>query len=205
MLQGLGKTLRCCGVDTITLQNGERHMKAVELCIQENRVILTVGKPFYQMRGCVPQEMCMSVPVGCVEDQLSAIFKRYNIRVTAKDLFSRCQVCNCGVFIEVKKEHMLLAYWIKNNIRPKEDFMTKHELHHLRGSRKNDTGIDFKYLTLASGSYLKCESIPFPVFDTVNMFFVCSACGKVYWEGSHFDKVVDQFSNLIVDSDTDDL
>ena len=109
------------------------------------------------------------------------------------------------MFVHIKKEHMLLAYWMKNNIRPKEEFMTKHGLHHLRGSSRNDTGIDFKYLTLASGSYLKCESIPFPVFDAVDIFFVCSACGKVYWQGSHFDKVVDQFSNLIVDSDTDDL
>ena len=31
MLQGLGRYLRCCGVDTVMLQNGEEHMKAVEV------------------------------------------------------------------------------------------------------------------------------------------------------------------------------
>ena len=31
MLQGLGKYLRCCGVDTVILQNGDDHMHAVEV------------------------------------------------------------------------------------------------------------------------------------------------------------------------------
>ena len=113
-------------------------------------------------------------------------------------------MCNCDVFVEIKKEHMMLAYWTKNGMRPNENFMTKHQLHPLRGSRKNDTGIDFKYMNLSSGVPLKCECIPLPVFDKVDMFFVCSRCGKIYWEGSHYDKVADQFSSLILDSEEED-
>ena len=97
----------------------------------------------------------------------------------------------------------MLAFWTKNGMRPREDFMSKHKLHHLRGSAMNDTGIDFRHITLSSGAPLKCEFIPLPVFEKVAVFFVCSQCGKVYWEGSHFDKVSDQFSNLIVDSEED--
>ena len=45
MLQGLGKPLRSCGVDTITLQNGERHMKAVEVAIAN--LLHSIGLSFF--------------------------------------------------------------------------------------------------------------------------------------------------------------
>ena len=82
--------------------------------------------------------------------------------------------------------------------------MTKYQLHPLRGSSRNDTGIDYRHVTLSSGVPLKCEFVPLPVFDKVDVFYVCSACGKVYWEGSHFDKVAERFTNLIVDIDDEE-
>ena len=83
--------------------------------------------------------------------------------------------------------------------------MDKYQLHSLRGSTENSTGIDFKDVTLSSGVPLRCEFIPLNVFDKVDVFFVCTQCGKVYWEGSHFEKVMDQFANLIVNEDRDNI
>lgn len=109
------------------------------------------------------------------------------------------QICNCDSYKQVRKEHMMLAYWIKNRIRPNEEFMRKYNLHPLRGSSGNDIGIDFKHITLFSGVPLKCEFVPLSVFNKTDIFFVCTNCGKVYWEGSHFDKVAERFANLIMD------
>lgn len=30
------------------------------------------------------------------------------------------------------------------------------------------------------------------------MFFCCSLCGKVFWEGSHYDRVHDTFKSLLI-------
>eukprot|EP00795_Rhopilema_esculentum_P010416 gene10416-19117_t len=163
MLQGLGKYLRCCGVNTVILQNGDDHMHAVELYYKQKRVILTRGKAFNQIRAYVPEKMCMCVPEGTNAIQVAAVLGRYNVRVTSKDIFSRCQ-----------------------------------------DSQKNETGIDFHHMIIGKGASLQCEFIPPQIFDKVETFFVCESCGKVYWEGSHFDKIADQFSHIIVDSGEDD-
>ena len=99
----------------------------------------------------------------------------------------------------------MLACCIKQGIRLNEKYMNDHHLHQLRGSRKNDTGIDFRNITIANGVSLKCEFVPISVFDRVETFFVCANCGKVFWDGSHFDKVADQFAHIIQDSDEDDV
>ena len=57
MLQGLGKTLRCCGVDTITLQNGERHMKAVEVVIAN--LLHNIGMKFLFVFSIRPEMMIL--------------------------------------------------------------------------------------------------------------------------------------------------
>ena len=34
-------------------------------------------------------------------------------------------------------------------------------------------------------------------FKNIKEFFVCAVCGKVYWEGSHWDRVCEQFDNIL--------
>lgn len=46
MLQGLGKALRRCGIDTSILENGEDHMRCVQLAQDEKRYIVTRGIAF---------------------------------------------------------------------------------------------------------------------------------------------------------------
>lgn len=59
-------------------------------------------------------------------------------------------------------------------------------------------GIDWSSMTVANGNTpLQIDSIPEPMFDKVDKFFVCVTCGKVFWEGSHFAKVCDQFSHVL--------
>lgn len=59
--------------------------------------------------------------------------------------------------------------------------------------------INMEYLCLEGGVPLQVETIPEPVFKRVEMFFVCTTCGKVFWEGAHFERVCEQFSHVLED------
>lgn len=51
MLQGLGKKLRSCGIDSAILENYEDHMLCVKYAQDENRYILTRGNEVFNMVG----------------------------------------------------------------------------------------------------------------------------------------------------------
>jgi uncharacterized protein with PIN domain len=50
MVQGLGKMLRKCGVDTAILKNEETHDVCVKIANQQHRVIVTRGAVYNQVR-----------------------------------------------------------------------------------------------------------------------------------------------------------
>ncbi|KAJ7308082.1 hypothetical protein JRQ81_008587 [Phrynocephalus forsythii] len=52
---------------------------------------------------------------------------------------------------------------------------------------------------LPGGIPLRFEAIPPGVLqkEGLDCFYVCSRCGKVFWEGSHFGRVVSQFQEVL--------
>ncbi|NXA09328.1 MUT7 Exonuclease, partial [Sapayoa aenigma] len=92
MLQGLGRYLRCLGVDVRMLENEDDHRKAAEIARQEGRVILTSGLPYQTLQSQVGEGRCFSV--NCSEkakEQALQVLKHFNVRVSLTDIFSRCQ------------------------------------------------------------------------------------------------------------------
>ncbi|NWX47234.1 MUT7 Exonuclease, partial [Steatornis caripensis] len=92
MLQGLGRYLRCLGVDVRMLENEDDHRKAAEIARQEGRVILTSGLPYQTLQSQVAEGRCFSV--NCSEkakEQALQVLKHFNVRVSLADIFSRCQ------------------------------------------------------------------------------------------------------------------
>ncbi|NXE81377.1 MUT7 Exonuclease, partial [Cochlearius cochlearius] len=92
MLQGLGRYLRCLGVDVRMLENEDDHRKAAEIARQEGRVILTSGLPYQTMQSQVAEGRCFSV--NCSEkakEQALQVLKHFNVQVSLADIFSRCQ------------------------------------------------------------------------------------------------------------------
>ncbi|XP_015500324.1 exonuclease mut-7 homolog isoform X2 [Parus major] len=92
MLQGLGRYLRCLGVDVRLLDNEDDHRRAAEIARQEGRVILTSGLPYQTLRSQVGEGRCFSV--NCSEkakDQALQVLKHFNVQVSLGDIFSRCQ------------------------------------------------------------------------------------------------------------------
>ncbi|NWT62948.1 MUT7 Exonuclease, partial [Erythrocercus mccallii] len=55
---------------------------------------------------------------------------------------------------------------------------------------------------LAGDTVLQVAAIPPGVLDgaKVTDFYCCSHCGKVFWEGSHFGRIVSQFQDVLVAS-----
>ncbi|XP_062447057.1 exonuclease mut-7 homolog isoform X3 [Rhea pennata] len=93
MLQGLGRYLRCLGVDVRILENEDDHRKAAEIARQEGRVILTSGLPYQTLQSQVGEGRCFSV--NCSEkakEQALQVLKHFNVQVTLADIFSRCQI-----------------------------------------------------------------------------------------------------------------
>ncbi|XP_076344692.1 exonuclease mut-7 homolog isoform X2 [Tachypleus tridentatus] len=62
MLQGLGRNLQICGVDTVILENSDDHDKAAKIAQREDRCILTSGTPYAMLKNHVPPGMCFNVP-----------------------------------------------------------------------------------------------------------------------------------------------
>lgn len=50
---------------------------------------------------------------------------------------------------------------------------------------------------LESGVPIQMSVLSTKVFETVQHFFVCTTCGKIYWEGSHFTRVKKHVSQYI--------
>ena len=47
-----------------------------------------------------------------------------------------------------------------------------------------------------TGVCLNVKTIPVGVLDHVDMFYCCSQCGKVYWEGKHFERFTKNFHGI---------
>ncbi|KAL1266933.1 hypothetical protein QQF64_002608 [Cirrhinus molitorella] len=97
MLQGLGRFLRCLGVDVKMLENTDDHKVAAELARAEGRVILTAGQPYQTLRSQVGEGRCLTL--DCSEkarDQAVRVLKHFHVHLTHADIFSRCQSCEPG-------------------------------------------------------------------------------------------------------------
>ena len=79
------------------------------------------------------------------------------------------------------------------------DFETK------RDESRSNFPVKEKFLPekglLENGVPIQVSVLSSRVFETVELFFICINCGKIYWEGSHYTRVKKFFSDLIDDSD----
>ncbi|XP_027522770.1 exonuclease mut-7 homolog isoform X2 [Corapipo altera] len=218
MLQGLGRYLRCLGVDVRMLDNEDDHRKAAEIARQEGRVILTSGLPYQTLQSQVGEGRCFSV--NCSEkakEQALQVLKHFNVQVSLSDIFSRCQVCNCSKYLKVSRERMRqLVEGSKQALQEPSAVCPGSQLcdvavparetaqpgcttHGEQPEELEQRGAD---AVLGGGTVLQVGAIPPGVLDRAELtdFYCCSCCGKVFWEGSHFGRVVSQFRDVLVAS-----
>ncbi|KAK5640063.1 hypothetical protein RI129_010874, partial [Pyrocoelia pectoralis] len=214
MLQGLGKSLRGCGIDTAILDNSADHIECLRLGNDEKRYILTRGVAFEKLVGSVPGGYCLRIISDDLNEQLKQVLDYYQIVVTKGDVFSRCQMCNSNSFVKVSKSTMNALVSSSNSMKncppPYEDdladeatgFSSEEEIYdeyeygrpQPSRSRKSylysDEHVDVGLCLTKYGAKIQVETVPPPVIDKIDIFYVCEQCGKIYWDGSHYDKVI---------------
>ncbi|KAI0227147.1 3'-5' exonuclease domain-containing protein [Lamellibrachia satsuma] len=218
MLQGLGRQLRCCGVDVVILENTDCHDRAGEIARAEGRVILTSGMPYQTLKSQVPEGHCLNVRSDRAQEQVLDILQHFNVKVTHSDILSRCQLCNCNKYLHISGPEMQAA-WIKRRTEWPEAF--SHAAGpSSEGSRHKSTGacelsrsvmldtdqptdhIDMTTLTVGNHVRLQLDTVPGGIFDKVELFYVCASCGKVYWDGVHYGRVCERFAHILGDDDS---
>ncbi|KAF5299708.1 hypothetical protein FQA39_LY11503 [Lamprigera yunnana] len=190
MLQGLGKSLRKCGIDTVALESFEDHMQCLV--------------------GAVLSGHCLKITSDDIDEQLKQVLDYYKIVVTKDDVFSRCQICNSNNFIKVPQSTMNEYVFSDKNITfsqtTYEDdladeatgFSSDEDYYEECGVPQttqkwdlySDEKLDLNLCLTMPGAKIQVDKIPPEVLEKVQLFYVCEHCGKVYWDGSHLDRIL---------------
>ncbi|XP_068067774.1 exonuclease mut-7 homolog isoform X2 [Anomalospiza imberbis] len=174
MLQGLGRYLRCLGVDVRLLDNEDDHRKAAEIARQEGRVILTSGLPYQTVCNC---NKYLKVSREAMK-QLVESSRQVSGEHSAGCLGSQ----SCSVTVPV-------CDTAQPGCAPHSE--------QAEGMEQCEAAV-----VLAGDTVLQITAIPPGVLDRAELtdFYCCTCCGKVFWEGSHFGRIVSQFQDVLVAS-----
>ncbi|RWS20609.1 exonuclease mut-7-like protein [Leptotrombidium deliense] len=111
MVQGLGKNLRVCGADVWILEGNEYDQEVCEYSDNEDALILTTGHRFDYWKNKVnPGKCCRVSNTLTANEQMKVIITRFNLRITEKDLLSRCVKCNCNEFEQIPSSALRNLY-----------------------------------------------------------------------------------------------
>ncbi|XP_077399250.1 exonuclease mut-7 homolog isoform X2 [Vanacampus margaritifer] len=207
MLQGLGRYLRCLGVDVVILENNDDHRVAAKLAQAEYRVILTCGQPYQTLKSQVGEGRCLAL--DCSEkarDQAVRVLRHFNVRPTPCDVFSRCQACNSDQYVALPRQDMIRMLKQKGFLQATGMSMTPPEEEPLnlelpRYSPQCNwaslSDLDPVTLSFPGGAPIQLHTVPPTLVPRVPHYFVCTRCGKVFWEGSHFGRVLSMFQEVM--------
>ncbi|KAF7669556.1 hypothetical protein LDENG_00155470 [Lucifuga dentata] len=220
MLQGLGRYLRCLGVDVVMLENTDDHREAARLAQAEGRVILTCGQPYQTLRSQVGEGRCLSL--DCSEkarDQAVRVLRHFNVQPTSSDIFSRCQVCNNDEYLAVPRDDMARMLRQKGLLQEPDNDYAQEKSHLEDEEELGDiltsgvtpelpryalqcrwapfSALDPDTLTFPGGAHIQFRTVPPALLPRIPLFYVCTRCGKVFWEGSHFASILSQFQEVL--------
>ncbi|KAI5620093.1 exonuclease mut-7-like, partial [Silurus asotus] len=216
MLQGLGRYLRCVGVDVLMLENTDDHRVAAQIARNEGRIILTSGQPFQTLRSQVAEGRCLSM--DCSEkarDQAVRVLKHFSVHLKPSDIFSRCQACNNDEYLKLPREDMTQMMnkrgLVQDTVQKQEDCESQSDGQvEYNRSRPPDgpaftphcrwaprTALDPHSFRVRGGAEVQLETVPPGLLPRIPEYFICTRCGKVFWEGTHFDHVLAQFQEVL--------
>ncbi|XP_046394655.1 exonuclease mut-7 homolog isoform X2 [Ischnura elegans] len=200
MVQGLGKKLRSCGVDTWISQESDSPDLVLKTALKDQRIILTRGNHYYKYLGHVGASNCYALQSDPLADQVKEVLGHFNIVLKEEDIFSRCQICNGKDFIEIHNSMMKSIVSQKTGI--KESTLESHRAETREGRGTNVGGKRWcshsvrllKDITgyTNKGAPIKCNVIPVDALFDIEYFYACEKCGKVYWNGSHWQNELER-------------
>lgn len=65
------------------------------------------------------------------------------------------------------------------------------------------SGLDPDTLTFPGGAPIQLHAVPPALLSRIPLFYVCTRCGKVFWEGSHFGRVISMFQEVLHITDSE--
>ena len=68
---------------------------------------------------------------------------------------------------------------------------------------KNGVELQLDILLSSQFQRAKNQNTLDQIFRNVQLFYVCEGCGKIYWEGSHLNRVKKNFSDFIDKTEMD--
>ncbi|XP_050615797.1 exonuclease mut-7 homolog isoform X4 [Macaca thibetana thibetana] len=202
------------------LQKASASAAPRQVARQEGRIILTSGQPFHKLRAQVGAGRCFSVDCSLkAQQQAKAVLKHFNVRVTHADIFSRCQACNCDQYLKVSRDMMKQLMWLSSHQEGPRSSGDKTTLSQevqepgpgpeaAPGGCTYDRpcrwlqAADLRAETpdmLTNGTRLQLAGVPVGVLRTPGLrhFYCCTRCGKVFWDGSHLDRVATHFRDVL--------
>lgn len=60
-------------------------------------------------------------------------------------------------------------------------------------------------LAFPGGEPIQLHAVPAGIVHRIPHFYVCTRCGKVFWEGSHFERVLAMFHGVLHVADDEDV
>lgn len=63
--------------------------------------------------------------------------------------------------------------------------------------------LDPDTLTFPGGVAMQLHTVPPALLPRIPLFYVCTRCGKVFWEGSHFGRVLSMFQEVLHITDSE--
>ncbi|KAF7241000.1 hypothetical protein EYD10_12474, partial [Varanus komodoensis] len=127
-------------------------------------------------------------------------------------------VCNCNQYLKISREKMLELVKRRGCLTG-EDAATEGSAENAGAGPEAGTlalapqppvdtrniqwleqsSLDTESALLPSGMPLKFEAVPAGILsrEDLAVFYCCSQCGKVFWEGSHFGRVISQFQEVL--------
>ncbi|MED6293021.1 hypothetical protein CHARACLAT_006535 [Characodon lateralis] len=67
------------------------------------------------------------------------------------------------------------------------------------------SGLDRDTMTFPGGSPIQLHTVPPALLQRIPLFYVCTRCGKVFWEGSHFGRVLSLFQEVLHVTEEDNI
>ncbi|KAG9471354.1 hypothetical protein GDO78_015098 [Eleutherodactylus coqui] len=113
-------------------------------------------------------------------------------------------VCNCDKYLHISQGRMVQLMKLRDYLEeiggqqdPPHASEPERLCHGENLQWMEEMGISSESLLLTNGAQLQLDAVPAGLLEKVPLFFCCSQCGKIFWEGSHFGRVVSQFKDVL--------
>ncbi|KAH9369322.1 hypothetical protein HPB48_012398 [Haemaphysalis longicornis] len=191
MVQGLGRYLRLCGIDTIVLGNGEHHDQAVKIAQKEGRVVITSGAPYERLKQYLAPGRCFNMDTSLpAQEQLRKYCSSTKLWFVKRNLLTRCVACNVSRYALVA--HADMRQLCEFQAIADRQVLGSSTVETLTRNYWAGCSLNLRSGLFSNGTRVQCGGLSFERLGGVETFYVCTSCGKVYWEGSHHIKLKEQ-------------